>query len=107
MRLDISQGYMFGMELPAWAAYMVAASVFHSYAATCRMTNSVEGEHSDKSLHYVGLAVDIGLGGIDVRIHQELADKIRAKLSPEYDVVLEPYHIHIEFQPKTKTKVTK
>jgi len=60
------------------------------------ITSTYEGDHSDGSLHYADLAVDIrktiGCGII--------GRKIRAYLGKDYDVVLEATHIHIEYDPK-------
>ena len=60
------------------------------------ITSTYEGNHSESSLHYADLAVDI-------RRHfkgQELKLKIKRKLGKDYDVVSESDHIHIEYDPK-------
>lgn len=67
-----------------------------------------DGEHSDKSLHYVGYAVDLWLTGA---VTNEEIDKVeldlKLALTPEFDIV--PHydgerftHFHIEFQPKAR-----
>jgi len=60
------------------------------------VTSTYEGNHSEGSLHYVDLAEDI-------RRHkkgQEVRDTIQNKLGMDYDIVLRPTHIHIEYDPK-------
>ena len=60
------------------------------------ITSTYEGSHSEGSLHYADLAVDI-------RWHkkgQEVRDELRDKLGMDYDVCLEATHIHIEYDPK-------
>lgn len=56
--------------------------------------------HSVESLHPFGLALDLrtryfeGYGEIE-----EVAEKLRKELGPEFDVVIEDDHIHVEFDP--------
>jgi len=60
------------------------------------ITSTYEGSHSEGSLHYADLAVDI-------RRHkkgQEVRDELRDKFGMDYDVVLKVDHIHIEYDPK-------
>lgn len=60
------------------------------------ITSTYEGNHSEGSLHYANLAVDI-------RRHkkgQEVRDELRDKFGMDYDVILESDHIHIEYDPK-------
>jgi hypothetical protein len=61
-----------------------------------RITSTYEGNHSEGSLHYADLAVDIGRD----KKGQEVRDELKHKFGMDYDVVLEPDHIHIEYDPK-------
>lgn len=60
------------------------------------ITSTYEGSHSEGSLHYANLAIDI-------RRHKKgshvISDLI-GKLGKDYDVILEADHIHIEYDPK-------
>ena len=60
------------------------------------ITSTYEGNHSERSLHYADLAVDIRKYKRATRLTLEL----REKLGRDYDVVLESDHIHIEYDPK-------
>jgi len=60
------------------------------------ITSTYEGAHSEGSLHYADLAVDIR----KTRSCGIIVSKIRAYLGKDYDVVLEATHIHIEYDPK-------
>jgi len=62
------------------------------------ISSTYEGSHSASSLHYANLAVDFRLPGKKIT---ELVDRLKADLGPNYDVVLEKNHIHIEHDPKT------
>jgi len=60
------------------------------------ITSTYEGSHSEGSLHYANLGVDIRRG----KHGQEVRDELRDKLGMDYDVILEADHIHIEYDPK-------
>ena len=60
------------------------------------ITSTYEGNHSEGSLHYADLAVDIRRMGYGQEVRYELRDK----LGMDYDVVLKADHIHIEYDPK-------
>jgi len=60
------------------------------------ITSTYEGSHSEGSLHYADLAVDIRRHKNGTLVRQELRDK----LGMDYDIVLEADHIHIEYDPK-------
>ena len=60
------------------------------------ITSTYEGTHSDGSLHYSDEAVDIRVGVKSMDVMYELKEE----LGPDYDVVLEHDHVHIEYDPK-------
>jgi hypothetical protein len=60
------------------------------------ITSTYEGNHSEGSLHYANLAVDIQPGPYG----SILKDELRDKLGMDYDICLEADHIHIEYDPK-------
>ena len=60
------------------------------------INSTYEGDHSAGSLHYANLAIDVrsrSAGGT-------LVSKLKEELGPDYDVVDEYDHIHIEYDPK-------
>jgi hypothetical protein len=82
---------------------LVAAQVYESRGVPFVVTSIKDSKHSATSLHYVGRAFDCRLpsrytatGGTNEVIYHDLRDA----LGPQFDVVLEPDHIHVEFDPK-------
>ena len=74
----------------------IARRVWSVEKAELVITSTYEGNHSEGSLHYANLAVDIRrekYGSI-------MRDELRDKLGIDYDVCLEASHIHIEYDPK-------
>jgi hypothetical protein len=64
------------------------------------ITSAKDRSHQPNSKHYNGLAVDIRTRGIsDADLGMLLAYLI-ASLGRSWDVVLEPNHMHIEYDPK-------
>jgi hypothetical protein len=75
------------------------------------ITSATDGVHGDGSLHGVGCAFDIRFtgnrtGGINcAHEHQEpqavaWAHRMKQQLGPDYDVVVEADHLHVEWDPK-------
>jgi len=60
------------------------------------ITSTFEGTHSERSLHYANLAVDIR----SYKKWKEVRKALRDKLGLEYDIIAEPDHIHIEYDPE-------
>lgn len=90
-----------GLEPEILFAMGIAGDVFTERGFDCLFSSALDRVHSPGSLHYVGYAVDVWPGYV-VRpeIFDELATEIRARLNIEFDIVAEPDHVHIEFQPK-------
>jgi conjugal transfer mating pair stabilization protein TraG len=64
------------------------------------ITSGNDAQHMAGSLHYQDRALDFrtrDLSPVDV---QRWAAAIRSRLGPDYDVVIESDHIHIEHDPK-------
>ena len=74
----------------------IAKEVWYIENEELVVTSTYEGSHSEGSLHYANLAVDIRLHKKGEDVRAELQDK----LGTDYDVVLSPTHIHIEYDPK-------
>jgi len=87
-----------GLQTEALAAWMVAASVYAAQGEDCRLTAGTDSKHMPGSLHYVGLAIDIGPPPAHKKAPVLAALKLA--LADDYDVVEEGDHLHIEFQPK-------
>lgn len=86
-----------GMTATAFRAVAVVLSVFERHGLDLVVTSITDGKHMPKSLHYEGKAFDIRLpsgvaiGGIVL--------ECRKALGPDFDVVWEPTHIHVEYDP--------
>lgn len=63
------------------------------------ITSTYEGRHSPSSLHYANDAIDIR---IIPEKTQQLVEEIKQKLGPDFDVIFEFDHIHIEYDPKNR-----
>jgi len=78
--------------------------VFRDHEHPFYITSITDGEHGIDSLHRFGLAIDIDFRedqfGLDAG--EWLAEDIRSALGPDYDVVFEHNHVHVEFDPKTQ-----
>ena len=59
------------------------------------VTSARDGKHMTGSLHYEGKAIDTRTWSV----LNNLVRRIKALLGPDYDVVLEADHIHLEISP--------
>jgi len=64
------------------------------------ITSVMDGQHMPGSLHYKGLAFDFRTRDLQDWEKDTLVKNLRLRLGLEYDVVLEPDHGHVEFDPK-------
>lgn len=94
-------------ELIVWSPIMRIAHkkvlrVYESMDAPCVITSACDGKHGRNSLHYKGLATDYRTWVICKKLRPELANRVRQALGPDFDVVLEDTHLHVEYDPKEK-----
>lgn len=76
-------------------------SVFEHFKYDCIITSAVEGKHSRASLHYNGCAVDLRIRHLNKYDIPKIKQAMVDALGPDFDVVLEGNHFHIEYQPKS------
>jgi hypothetical protein len=62
------------------------------------ITSGTDGKHMKGSKHYTGEALDLRTSNIPAHQRKKYVDRLNAKL-PEYDVIDEGDHIHIEYDP--------
>ena len=92
-----------GLHSKLWDAIYIIEPLFTSKSLDLVITSGLDGRHSYKSLHFSGLAIDIRTR--DYPYPSELCSLIKDLLPKAYDVVLEATHIHIEYQPKTRSEI--
>ncbi len=111
MALRVKEGVSIrGLQPQMFHAWNVAGEVYDEVSnADCILTAGVDGKHGHGSLHYVGFAIDLRIRNLDggdgitastMRRAGVVKEHLKERLGPEYDVVLESNHFHIEFQPK-------
>jgi hypothetical protein len=81
-------------------ALTIVARVFADKGLECVVTSVTDGKHGRGSLHYVGQAADLRNATVPPNQRPLLASALREALGPQFDVVAEPDHFHLEFQPK-------
>ena len=81
-------------------ALIICSNIFHKYGMDMIVTSCTDGNHGRGSLHYVGYAVDLRIRHLSKSQLDLILRDIKEALTIEYDIVLEPTHIHIEYQPK-------
>ena len=86
---------------------VILSGVFWKHGIPTVITSCRDGKHKDKSLHYIGDAVDIRLPSrfnSTANIDLKLLGEAREALGEQYDLVMEADHLHLEFDPKVDDK---
>lgn len=90
-----------GLKPQIAVAFSIIRDVYAAFALErCVITSANDGQHMDGSFHYRGQAIDLRTWGLSNQGRDELASNIRQALGPQFDVVAEKDHIHVEFDPK-------
>lgn len=76
----------------------ICLDVFHENGLKMTLTSCRDGKHSVHSHHYKGLAWDIRIWDIAGEVDQYVA-MLQARLGSGYQVIAEPDHIHVEYDP--------
>lgn len=79
---------------------IIANDVFKFFGHESVITSLLDSKHSHTSLHYCGNAVDFRVKHVARDKWELVTEKIKERMTPDYDVILESDHIHIEYQPK-------
>lgn len=89
-----------GIQLETLHAILVCHACYIDAGQHFTVTSINDGVHSKNSLHYEGLAIDLRTRDFIGITAQKMAELIAARLGPDYDVVAEKDHIHVEYDPR-------
>lgn len=95
---------VYGMQTPILLAIMMAAPIFEKYGVDLVITSGMEGRHGLRSMHYLGYAVDFRNRDIKVTERGQIIVALQDALGPDYQVINEKDHIHVQFRPATGYK---
>lgn len=87
-----------GLQPEMLHAIDVAAKVWEESNLILTITSAREGQHGAHSHHYKGLAIDVRIHDIAGSVGDYVC-RLRDALGPEYQVIGEATHIHIEYDP--------
>jgi hypothetical protein len=88
-----------GVRPETVAALAVAAPIMAPYGEFV-VTSVMEGRHAPTSKHYIGCAFDVRTKHLKPGEAEEIAAALRAALTDEFFVLVEPDHIHVQFGKK-------
>jgi hypothetical protein len=101
MKLKDSSVKLEGASWRIWHAAIITEEVLNAYGAALVLTSVRDGKHKAGSKHYDGLAFDARTWKLKAENKEaEVVAVLKKRLGPDYDVVLEGDHIHIEHDPK-------
>ena len=86
-------------------ALTIMSELFDKRDLLLVVTSTYEGEHSQHSLHYHHLAIDVRTRHVENGQLEELYNEIKQKLrlvDKRYQAILTPTHIHLEYDRRRK-----
>lgn len=91
-----------GLRVEMLLALTIASQIYQKHGHDLVITSLLDGRHSKTSLHYAGCAADLRTtaAGMATRTIDAIASDIKKALTVDYDVIVEPDHLHLEFQPR-------
>lgn len=97
----VKDGVVFTVLKPTTRAIIDAAEyVFGRHGLTPTITSAEDGTHMTGSRHYTGDALDFRRHESDARgLTDIIAEELTYYLGDAYDVVVEPTHLHVEYDP--------
>ncbi len=88
------------MSVAIWYARAVVERVTRNVCGRgAIITSGRDGKHSANSLHYSGNALDLRTRDLRDDQKQRYRKVLADELGPDFDVVLEKSHIHLEYDP--------
>lgn len=80
-------------------ALMVAVPVLEYYHSDLYVTSFDDGKHGEGTLHGKGRAFDFRIWYVEAVLREAMIARLAQRLGPEFDVILEPDHGHVEWDP--------
>ena len=100
IKVEVKDGVIFKEFNEPLLSIIRAASICYANSGwTCTITSATDGTHKPNSLHYKNLALDFRTWSIPRSKLRDLASQLGHALGPEYQVVLETDHLHVEYDP--------
>ena len=91
---------LLGIRPELLIAIQIAEGIYTEHGQELVITSVCDGKHSFTSLHYSGNAVDFRTRYFDEQTILNVALALQTSLTKDFDVVIEPTHLHIEYQPR-------
>lgn len=79
----------------------ILRKVYNYYDKELVITSITGGSHGIGSYHYIGQAIDCRTRYFNRDEKMKVKAMIEKRLTDAYDVILEPTHLHIEYDPQT------
>lgn len=79
---------------------IIANDIYKEFGYEMVVTSVVDGNHSKTSLHYTGNGTDLRTRNLKPTDREPIRQKIDDATGPDFDVILEDDHIHMEYQPR-------
>lgn len=83
-------------------AALIVERIYAEAGQLCVITSAADSIHQTDSLHYKGRALDFRTRNTPGAVRQRIYEECKTRLGADYDVVLGPDHLHVEYDPKER-----
>lgn len=88
-----------GVRTEMVAVWPTIAQCYTDFGYECVITSVTDGKH-EEIVHILGFATDFRTRHVSGSDMPAVVKNVKARLSDEFDVVLEGNHLHVEFDPR-------
>lgn len=100
MQYNIKPGVSIAKLTPQMAmGYTIIMAVGRELSIDVIVTSGDDGKHMENSKHYDGNALDFRIRHVDANRRRFFQKAVQEALGSNFDVVLEPTHLHVEYDP--------
>jgi len=89
---------MNGLMLPMRKVLIAVESIYKRMGYDTVVTSALDGTHSAGSLHYYGYALDFRTRHVAADKISALVDDVKKALGPNYFVLFEGDHLHVDYR---------
>ncbi len=100
MQLQFKEGVKLTITKAVNELLQAGVLAFSSVNKPCVVTSGRDGQHQVNSKHYTDAALDFRIFHLQGNELDTVVQALKRTLGQDFDVVIEPSHLHLEYDPK-------
>lgn len=100
MQLQFKEGVKLTITKAVNELLQAGVAAFTAVNKPCVVTSGRDGQHQVNSKHYTDAALDFRIFHLQADELHTVVQALKRTLGQDFDVVIEPSHLHVEYDPK-------